>query len=246
MTVGPSSPPDPAVRRAFVTLLVIAFAVAAPVPQSYAAGAEVHILNGAPNPSELTINEGDTVTFVNDDDVSHAIFEDGTQHGTTIEPHTRSVPFGPFETGGQDGRADYTVDQNGAPGSIFVRGSNPTTTESESTTTVTIEPATTETTATTAITATTKVPSTTSTTAASKTTSTSSTTTTTPATTSSSTSTSRPVAAPTSTDQNDSKRWLAWAGLVLGLIGIANMIRVMTRPKYGRDEAEEPDSEGQA
>jgi plastocyanin len=202
------------VRRFAVTLVLIALVLGGPMPRASAAGNEVHIIDGAPNPAELTIQEGDTVTFVNHDDVAHAIFVLGEQRGRTIEPHTRSDPFGPFQTGGQGGRSDYQVDQDGPSGVIVIAAPSTTTT---STTRTTTPP--------------TAVPSTTTT----KPLTTASTTTT------STTNTTAPTHSGSSSDgggrgQTTARsKWLAVAGGVLGLVGIGNMIRVMTRPKYGRN-----------
>ena len=69
------------------TSLIVLFAGSA-----HAAAGSVHIVNGAPNPSSLTVNNGDTVTIFNDDDVAHAIFANGAQQGPSIPPHTVSTP----------------------------------------------------------------------------------------------------------------------------------------------------------
>ena len=201
-------------RRPVVTLVLIALVLGSSAPSATAAGNEVHIIDGAPNPAELTIQEGDTVTFVNHDDVAHAIFVRGEQRGRTIEPHTRSDPFGPFVTGGQGGRSDYQVDQDGPAGVIIIAGPPTTTTSTTTTTTST----------------TTTAPTTTTTKPATTTTTTSTTTTTTAPARSDSSS-----AAGGRGQGTTSPKWLAIAGGALGLVGIANMIRVMTRPKYGRN-----------
>lgn len=211
-------------RKAFVVCILIATAIASSVghaPAAFAAApAEVHIVNGAPNPQQLTINDGDTVTFVNDDDVAHAIWAAGQQRGRTIQPHTRSDTFGPFQTAGQGGRSEYQVDQNGAPGAIVINGPAPTT--------VPPPPPTEPTTTTTLATTTTAVPTTTTTTTAPTTTTTRPTTTTTTTTTIAASS-----AAPGATNDDDSptRAWLGWAGLAVAVVGIANVIRVVTRPK---------------
>ena len=173
----------------------------------------MHIVNGAPNPQQLIINEGDTVTFVNDDDVPHAIWAGGEQRGGTIEPHTRSDTFGPFQTGGQGGHSDYQVDQGGPGGSIVI-SETPTTTEP------TTAPSTTTTTTT--------VPTTTTTASTTTTTTRPTTTTTKPTTTSTSSS---PPPSDATDDDDASRPWLAWAGLALALVGIGNLIRVVLRPK---------------
>jgi plastocyanin len=117
-----------------------------------AATTEVHIVGGVPNPREVTIDEGDMVAFVNDDNVEHRIFAGGQQRGDPIAPGT-SENFGPFQTGGQKGTFAYSVDDN-ASGTIFVRASVPapsstTTTSTPATTTTTTQPATTTSTTTT-------------------------------------------------------------------------------------------------
>jgi len=215
------------VRKAFVVCILIATAIASSVghaPVAFAAApAEVHIVNGAPNPQTLTINDGDTVTFVNDDDVPHAIWAAGQQRGRTIQPHTRSDTFGPFQTAGQGGRSEYQVDQNGAPGVIVINGAASTTQPPPPPT----EPATTTTLATT----TTAVPTTTTTTTAPTTTTTKPTTTSTSTTTTTTIASSSAAPDATTDDDSPSRAWLGWAGLAVALIGIANVIRVVTRPK---------------
>jgi plastocyanin len=123
-----------------------------------AATAEMHIVGGAPNPAEITVDEGDSVMFFNDDDVEHTIFADGQPYGDPIRPHGNEL-FGPFETSGQGGTFAYQVDAGGASGTVIVRGpaatSSSTTATSappRTTTTSTTVPATTEATATTATT----------------------------------------------------------------------------------------------
>ena len=212
-------------RKAIVVCFLIATVVGswlgrADAATSAAAQADVHIVNGAPNPQTLTINDGDTVTFVNDDDVPHSIWAAGQQRGRTIQPHTRSDTFGPFQTAGQGGRSNYQVDENGASGVIVI---------SETPTTAAPPPPSTTapTTTTTAATTTTALPTTTTTT--------STTTTTRPTTTSTTTSTTvaSSGAAPgsTSDDDSSSRAWLGWAGLVVALVGIGNVVRVVLRPK---------------
>jgi len=212
------------VHKALAVFLLIAIAVGPSVGASAAplaaAPAEVHIVGGAPNPQQLTINDGDTVTFVNDDDVPHSIWAAGQQRGRTIQPHTRSDTFGPFQTAGQGGRSEYTVDQNGAPGSIVISGA-PAPTTAPTTTTTTTAPTTTTTTT---------VPTTTTTATTTSTT----TTTTKPTTTSTAPTTSSSSGAPagdTSNDDTPARTWLGWAGLVVALVGIGNVIRVLARPK---------------
>jgi plastocyanin len=120
------------VRRIFATVVVASFLVALLAPPARAANVQVRIANGAPTPTQVTVDDGDTVSFVNDDDVGHAIFAQGVQRGETIPPHTTSGPYGPFQTGGQQGNFEYQVDRNGPAGTIVVRG--PVTTTSTTTT----------------------------------------------------------------------------------------------------------------
>jgi plastocyanin len=86
-----------------------------------AANAEVHIVGGAPNPAEITVDSGDLVTFFNDDDVEHTIFAAGQPRGDAIAPHS-GAEFGPFDTGGERGTFAYRVDQSGPAGVVIVRG----------------------------------------------------------------------------------------------------------------------------
>lgn len=94
----------------------------------------VHISGGAPQPSSITVNSGDTVVIFNDDDVEHAIFALGQQQGAAIAPHA-GEEFGPFNTGGTAGRFDYRVDRDGPAGVIFVRATTATTATTRPTTT---------------------------------------------------------------------------------------------------------------
>jgi plastocyanin len=204
------------VRKAIVVCILIAAALGSWVGLAAAAPAEVHIVNGAPNPQQLTINDGDTVTFVNDDDVPHSIWAAGQQRGRTIQPHTRSDTFGPFQTSGQGGRSEYQVDQDGAAGVIQISGPAPTT----------APPPTTAATTTTTVATTTPIPTTT----AATTTTTKPTTTTTTSTTTTLASSSAPPSG-TSDDGSPSRAWLGWVGLTVALVGIGNVVRVMTRPK---------------
>jgi plastocyanin len=129
-----------------------------------AATAEMHIVDGAPNPAQLTVDDGDTVMFFNDDDVEHTIFAAGRAYGDPIPPHGSEL-FGPFSTGGERGTFAYRVDENGASGAVIVRGpattSPPTTTAPPRATTTTRPTTTTASTATTATTATTSTTTTT-------------------------------------------------------------------------------------
>jgi plastocyanin len=120
------------VRRTFATVAVAPFLVVLLAPSAQAANAQVHIVGGAPNPAQITVDDGDTVSFVNDDNVEHAIFAQGVQRGATIPPHSTSEPFGPFQTGGQQGNFTYQVDRSGPSGTIVVRG--PVTTSTTATT----------------------------------------------------------------------------------------------------------------
>ncbi|MEY2434089.1 MAG: hypothetical protein QOC92_3814 [Acidimicrobiaceae bacterium] len=147
--------PADRVRRTLAAVVVASFLVALLAPSARAATAQVHIVDGAPNPSQITVDDGDTVSFVNDDDVEHAIFAQGVQRGETIPPHSTSGPYGPFQTGGQQGNFSYQIDRDGPAGTVVVRGpvattstatTQPTTTTSPFATTVVpppTEPATT-------------------------------------------------------------------------------------------------------
>src|SRR4051812_18493562 len=109
-------------RKAFAALGVAAFTVVVPATRAEAANTTIHIVDNAPAQNPVVINDGDTVTFANDDDVAHAIFAAGAQRGETIPAHTTSGPYTPIVSGDQGGRFDYQVDQNGAPGTIIVAG----------------------------------------------------------------------------------------------------------------------------
>src|SRR5256885_4500555 len=86
--------PDRCVRASLAAVVVAIFLITlAPLPAA-AATTEVHISGGAPDPAEVTIDEGDTVTFLNDDDVEHQIFAAGQPRGDPIAPHT-GAEFGP-------------------------------------------------------------------------------------------------------------------------------------------------------
>lgn len=202
-------------RTAIVALALIALAVGSGSTVASAAVGDIHIVNGAPDPQTLTVHDGDTVTFMNDDDVPHAIFAGGEQRGHTIEPHTRSEPFGPFDTAGQGGRSDYQIDENGAHGVILIQGAT-----AESTTT------------TAAPTTTTSRPTTT--TAKPTTTTAPSTTTTAPTTTAARSSSSSTKGG--HGQSGPSTVWLAVFGGLLVLLGVGNMVRVMVRPKYRRKD----------
>ena len=162
------------VRKSLATIVVAWCLLALLAAPAAAANAVVRIVGGAPNPSTVTINEGDTVTIFNDDSVEHTIFAAGRPQAT-ISPGD-GHEFGPFQTGGEAGRFDYRVDRNGPAGTIFVQGPAPTTappttrptttTAPTTTTTTTTLPATTTSTSTTTTSTSTTVESTTTTLAA--------------------------------------------------------------------------------
>ena len=187
--------------------------VAAPAT---AANTQVHIAGGAPNPAEVTIDEGDTVTFFNDDDVEHRIFALGQDQSGPIAPGS-SLDVGPFQTGGQGGRFDYRVDQNGPAGAVLVRGpaTSPTssTTSTTKPTTTTAKPTTTSTTSTTTSTSTTVA-----------------TTATTDTTTTTTTTTAVPVAQ-SDAKKKDSTNILAVLGVALLVAGIGGLIVAMQRSR---------------
>jgi plastocyanin len=121
--------------RRFTTAVVLALGVTAAgwigaaAPAS-AAQFDIHISGGAPSPSTLTIDPGDTIVYVNDDDVSHTIFADGRPQDDPIPPGGQSNQFGPFDAGGQQATYGYRVDATGPSGTIILRGTVPTTTTS--------------------------------------------------------------------------------------------------------------------
>ena len=194
------------VASCLLTLLAAASATAATT--------QVHIAGGAPNPAEVTIDEGDTVTFFNDDNVEHRIFALGQDQSGPIAPGS-SLDVGPFQTGGQGGRFDYRVDQNGPAGAILVR--EPATSPTSSTT------------STTKPTTTTAKPTTTSTT--STTTSTSTTVATTATTDTTTTTTTAVPVAQSDAKKKDSTNILAVLGVALLVAGIGGLIVAMQRSR---------------
>jgi plastocyanin len=172
---------------------------------------------GAPNPAQVTVDEGDTVTFFNGDNVEHAIYALGQNQSGPIAPGS-SLDFGPFQTGGQGGRFDYRVDQNGPAGVIVVRGPGASTTTTTKPTSTTAKPTTTTTTT---------APTTTATTLATTTTSETTTTTT-------STTTTTTVATASSGTKDDSPNILAVVGFALLVAGIGGLIVAMERSRRRR------------
>lgn len=154
-------------RRSIAATAVAACLVALFAAPARAADHTVHIQGGAPNPAHLTVADGDTVVFVNDDGDAHTIFAAGAPRGDSIPPGGTG-DFGPFETNGEGGTFAYQVDDGGASGAIVVPKSAttppPTTPPTVRPTTTTV-PATTTTTTTTTPPTTTSVPATTTTTA---------------------------------------------------------------------------------
>src|SRR6476659_1527879 len=113
------------VRKIVFGLLLVASALVWPTTAAVAESHDVHIVNGVPDPQQLSVADGDTVVFVNDDDVARAIFAQGEQRGDTIMPHQKGGPYGPFTGAGAE--YDYQIDNaNGPTGVIFVGGPPPT------------------------------------------------------------------------------------------------------------------------
>jgi plastocyanin len=203
------------VRKAFAIVAVASGLLLLLAAPASAATTTVHIVGGAPNPAEVTIDEGDMVTFVNDDDIEHRIFAAGQPRGDPIAPHT-SADFGPFQTGGQKGTFTYQVDQNGSAGTIFVRGPAPSTTPS---TTPTTRPTTTTAQPTTTATSTT-VATTTSTTLAT--------------TTSASSTTTTLLAVQSDSKKKGSSNVLAVVGFALLFAGVGGLIVAVGRSRQRR------------
>jgi hypothetical protein len=155
------------------------------------------------------------VTFVNDDDVAHAIFAGGVQRGETIPPHGVGGPFGPFQTGGSRGRFDYRVDRNGPAGPIIVdpAGAPAPSTSTTASTTTTTRPTTTSTSP--FATATTAAPTTTTTTTIATT-----------ATTAATATASGSVGVKSSGRSDDASKRLAVLGVALLAAGLVGLILV--------------------
>ncbi|MEY2422228.1 MAG: hypothetical protein QOI95_2295 [Acidimicrobiaceae bacterium] len=207
-TDGPRWPTDHYVRKLFAVVFVTSCLSAFLAAPAGAASTDVHIVGGAPSPSQVTVNEGDTVTFFNDDDVEHTIFAAGQPRGGPIAPHT-GAEFGPFETGGERGTFAYRVDENGPAGTIFVQG--PATSTSSSTST-------------------TRAPTTTTVT----TTTTTAPTTTTAAPVASTTTSTTVVVVQPGAPKQDSSNLLAVLGGVLLVAGIGGMVLVLERSRRQR------------
>jgi plastocyanin len=206
------------VRKPLATVAVASCLLMLFTAPARAASATVTIGGGgAPSPAQVTVDEGDSVTFFNGDNVDHAIYALGQNQSGPIAPGS-SLDFGPFQTGGQGGRFDYRVDQNGPAGVIVVRGPGASTTTTVKPTTTTVKPTTT--TATTA-------PTTTTTTLATTTTSETTTTTT-------STTTTTTVAAASSGKKDDSPNVLAVLGFALLVAGIGGLIVATGRSRRRR------------
>lgn len=188
-------------------MVAIFLVTLAPTPAA-AATAEVHIVGGAPDPAQVFVDDGDTVTFLNDDDVAHTIYAAGQPRGNPIPPHT-GAEFGPFQTGGQRGTFAYQVDQNGPAGTIIVRG---TATSTSSTTTTLPVISTTR-------------PTTTTTTTAPTTTTTTSTT--------EQPTTTTTAAGRVTAHKKESSTVLAVLGFVLLVAGIGGLVVVVTRSRRG-------------
>ena len=204
------------VRKTSATVVVASCLVMLLAAPAFAANADVHIVGGAPNPSSVTINEGDTVTIFNDDSVEHTIFAAGRAQAAI--PPGDGHEFGPFQTGGEAGRFDYRVDQNGPAGTIFVQGPAPTTTTTTTRPTTTIAPTTT-----------------TSTTTTLPTTTTSESTTTTSSTSTSVESTTTTLAAvQTEPHDKETSNRLAVLGFALLVAGMGGLVIAMQRSRRRR------------
>jgi plastocyanin len=226
------------VRRTVPVLILAAAAFMLLVPTAEAASHDVHLAGGLPQPQQVNVASGDTVFFVNDDNVAHAIFANGQQFGDTIMPHQTGGPYGPFT--GDGAEYAYRVDSNTGPCGVVVVGGGsssacagppPTTTKP----TTTAPPATT----------TTAAPATT-TTAAPATTSTSTTTTTTtqPSTTTSSSSSSEVAAgSDSSSDDNGSTNGVRIAGIALMMIGVIGLIVALASQRRHAAAAAPPPEE---
>lgn len=116
--------------RLFVVAALAAahLTAASALPALAAATTQVHIVGGAPSPAEVTIDDGDFVEFVNDDDGPHAIFALGDQRGTTIPPHRTSDAYGPFRPENGGNTFPYRIDEDGPEGLIVVRSTETSTT----------------------------------------------------------------------------------------------------------------------
>ena len=203
-------------RKTSATLVVASCLVALLAGPAHAANADVHIVGGAPSPATVTINEGDTVTFRNDDDVEHTIFALGQPQAAPIPPGG-AQEFGPFRTGGEAGRFDYRVDRNGPAGTIFVQGPPPTTTPPTTRPSTTTAPPTTATTTPTTTTTTTTAPTTTSATS-----------------TSVASTTTTQVASQTEPRDKDTTNRLAVLGFALLVAGMGGMVIALGRSRRRR------------
>src|SRR3954452_24613499 len=106
-------------------LAAAAVRLALPAPAASAGSHDVHIAGGLPQPQQLNVDSGDTVFFVNDDNVAHAVFANGQQFGDTIMPHQSGGPYGPFTGNGAE--YAYHVDSNTGPCGVIVVGSGSST-----------------------------------------------------------------------------------------------------------------------
>jgi plastocyanin len=118
------------VRRALLISLVVLFVL---IPaRAEAAEKSVHLAvgGGAPNPSQVTINGGDSVKWTNDDAVPHHIFIDGGDVSgpiATNETFSQSFP----DPGDSDATVTYHIDSaSGTPGTVTVKAATTTTTTS--------------------------------------------------------------------------------------------------------------------
>lgn len=197
-------------------MLTAAVVVALTASAAQAESHDVHIVANSPQPQQINVANGDTVFFVNDDNVAHAIFANGQQFGGTIMPHQTGGPYGPFT--GDGAEYAYHVDSNTGPCGVIVVGAG------SSSACAGAPPPTTKPTSTTVVTTTTAVAPATTTTAVT-TTSTASTTTTT--TTTPSTTTSSETAAGeshSSSDDDGSTSGVRIAGLALMMVGVIGLV----------------------
>jgi plastocyanin len=115
-------------RVGIVAVVAAALLFGAAARATAAVTTQVHLVGGAPNPTQVTIDDGDFVAFVNDDDAAHAIFALGEQRGSSIPPHRTSDLYGPFHPEGAGNTFPYRIDQDGQEGLIVVRGTDASTT----------------------------------------------------------------------------------------------------------------------
>src|SRR3954454_22043813 len=101
-------------------MLTAAVVVALTATAAQAESHDVHLVGNNPQPQDLNVANGDTVFFVNEDNVAHAILANGQQFGGTIMPHQTGGPYGPFT--GDGAEYAYRVDSNTGPCGVIVVG----------------------------------------------------------------------------------------------------------------------------